>query len=71
MRLDSTLVSGMDHSYSSTYSMHVFTLKTGTLKVQIIQEYVLYTDRDDQTLKGSTVAGCLTATGLGEKSMEF
>ena len=65
------LASVMDRSFSSIYSMHVFNFTTVTTKIQITQANNLHIDSDDHTLKGSTVAGCLTATGLGEKSMEF
>jgi hypothetical protein len=37
MRLDLMLVSGMGRSYSSIYSMHVYTFMTSTIKVQTIQ----------------------------------
>jgi hypothetical protein len=61
----------MARSYSSIYSMHVFTFTTGTIMIHITRANTLHIDSDDHTLKGSTVAGCLTATGLGEKSIEF
>ena len=42
-----------------------------TIKLQKTQDKVIHIDSDDQSLNGSVVAGCLTATGLGEKSIEF